>query len=97
MIHRIVKMSFHAAEVDTFLTIFEENCENIRNYPGCERLSLLRTKNRAIFFTYSNWISEEALKTYKKSELFTEVWKKTKILFNDKPRAWSTELVKELK
>jgi heme-degrading monooxygenase HmoA len=42
-----------------------------------------------IFFTYSIWDSEEHLNNYRKSELFANVWEKTKVLFDAKPEAWS--------
>ena len=31
------------------------------------------------------------LNNYRNSELFKDVWSKTKILFNKKPEAWSTK------
>ncbi len=44
-----------------------------------------------IFFTYSKWESEQDLDEYRRSELFQLVWGKTKMMFADKPEAWSLE------
>jgi len=53
----------------------------------------LNQKN--VFFTYSWWNSEGDLNAYRNSDLFKGVWVKTKLLFNDKPLAWSTEKINE--
>ena len=45
--------------------------------------------NPELFFTYSYWEREEDLENYRNSALFKNVWAKTKVLFNDKPQAWS--------
>ena len=46
-----------------------------------------------IFFTYSFWKNEAALEAYRNSELFKNTWAKTKVLFNEKPQAWSVEML----
>jgi len=92
MFVRIVKMSFQPEHVETFLAIFEAKKQSIRNNPGCRLLELYRGKQDAnIFFTYSYWDTEEDLENYRNSELFKNVWAETKILFNDKPEAWSVD------
>ena len=92
MFVRIVKMSFEADKIDLFLANFNENKENIRKSKGCELLELYRDKtNSNVFFTYSYWETENDLENYRNSELFKKVWSKTKILFNDKPQAWSVD------
>lgn len=94
MFVRIVKMSFHPEHIDTFLANFEKKKQFIRNSPGCRLLELYRGKQDAnIFFTYSYWDKEEDLENYRHSELFKEVWAETKVLFNDKPEAWSVDKV----
>jgi heme-degrading monooxygenase HmoA len=50
-----------------------------------------------ILFTISEWDSIEALENYRKSELFNKTWEQTKILFNDKPLAWSTITIETVK
>ena len=87
-------MSFTPSEVAHFLKIFEENKSKISGFQGCTHLELLqdiRKPNQ--FFTYSYWQNESFLEAYRNSALFNEVWQKTKILFNDKPEAWSVKSV----
>ena len=92
MFVRIVKMTFEADKIDQFLTVFNQNKDKIRNSEGCELLELYRDKtNPTIFFTYSYWQKEGNLENYRNSELFQNVWAKTKVLFNDKPEAWSVD------
>ena len=97
MFIRIVKMSFKEEHIDEFLKNFNINKKNIRNFEGCRLLQLLRDKNNPnIFFSYSYWESEEHLENYRNSELFKSVWKKTKVLFNNKPEAWSVDTIESL-
>ena len=96
MIKRIVRLTFQEDKVETFQELFENTKSLIRNFPGCQHLELLQDINqRNVFFTWSYWESEEALDVYRHSELFKTTWKKTKILFSDKPAARSLELVSE--
>lgn len=98
MFVRIVKMSFDPAMIDTFKGVFNTNKEYIRNFPGCRLLELYQDKNHPnIFFTYSYWNDETDLESYRTSELFKNVWSQTKLLFNDKPQAWSVDKVVSLK
>lgn len=93
MIRRIVKLTFQADQVSTFLQIFEDSKNAIRQFEGCEHLELLRcTEPDSIFFTYSYWTNEAALNAYRYSDLFKTTWAKTKVLFADKPQAWSTRV-----
>lgn len=90
MILRIVKMSFDPEKVSTFLSLFEESRSLIGGFNGCKELRLLKDNDRDnVFFTYSIWDSLDHLEAYRESGLFNTVWSKTKILFNDKPQAWS--------
>lgn len=92
MFVRIVKMGFQEEKIPEFLSNFEENKEKIRGFQGCKFLELYRDKhNTNRFFTYSYWENEEALENYRNSELFKAVWAKTKVLFNEKPEAWSVD------
>lgn len=98
MFVRIVKMSFDKDLIDKFLIVFSLHKESIRNFPGCRFLELYQDKdNPSIFFTYSYWNDEADLENYRTSELFKNVWSKTKTLFNDKPQAWSVDKVVSLK
>ncbi len=97
MIVRIVKMTFQPEKVAEFLSNFEASKESIRGFDGCEHLELLQDRHRKeVFFTYSYWRDEEALQNYRDSELFKETWAKTKILFDEKPEAWSLERKAEI-
>ncbi|CAM1367019.1 Antibiotic biosynthesis monooxygenase [Tenacibaculum litoreum] len=97
MFVRIVKMSFQPEKIEEFLNNFNSKKEFIRNSPGCRLLELYRDKtNPNIFFTYSYWSTEQDLENYRNSELFKGVWAQTKVLFNDKPFAWSVDKVESL-
>jgi heme-degrading monooxygenase HmoA len=97
MLIGIVKMSFAEAHIDTFTNLFNSKKEQIRNFPGCRLLELYRDKTtKNIFFTYSYWDNETDLENYRNSELFSDVWSQTKVLFNDKPHAWSVDKIVSL-
>ena len=97
MIIRIVKLSFHTEYISDFKTIFEENKHKIISQKGCNRLKMLKDINDVnVIFTYSWWDSQDDLNNYRNSELFKDVWSKTKILFNKKPEAWSTKKINEV-
>lgn len=94
MLVRIVKMSFQPDKIEEFLINFHENKSKIRNFKGCDRLELYRDKNdHNVFFTYSFWQTEENLECYRDSDLFKNIWAKAKVLFNQKPEAWSVDKI----
>lgn len=98
MFTRIVKMTFQEDKVAEFLNNFDRNKQSIRGFAGCHYLKLLRDKaNPNIFFTYSIWESDEHLENYRQSDLFSGVWANTKVLFADKPQAWSVDVVELVK
>lgn len=96
MIIRIVKMHFREEELDAFLNIFEASKSQIRHYPGCTHLQLLRADLPGVLFTYSHWESKDALEHYRNSELFKTTWAKTKRLFRHRAEAWSLESLVEV-
>lgn len=97
MLVRIVKMSFNEEAIEEFLENFNNNKNKIRNFKGCRLLELYRDKeNSTIFFSYSYWENEEALNTYRNSELFRSIWDRTKLMFNEKPVAWSVDKIDSL-
>ena len=97
MFVRIVKMSFKEGTIEEFLKNFHQNKESIRNFKGCQFLELYQDKNDAtVFFTYSYWNSEQDLQNYRNSDLFKTVWSITKLLFRDKPEAWSVDKIVSL-
>lgn len=90
MIVRIVQMIFKEENIDTFLEIFQNSKNAIRQFEGCTELILYKDASDAgVFFTYSIWESEEHLNNYRSSALFKYTWAKTKVLFDDKPKAWT--------
>jgi heme-degrading monooxygenase HmoA len=96
MIKRIVKLTFQPEQTADFQAIFESSKALIRSFPGCTHLELWRDKNQPeVFFTYSYWEDENALDRYRHSDLFKRTWAKTKVLFGDKPKAWSVEVASE--
>ena len=98
MLIRIVRMTFRDDKVEEFLKNFETSKGSIRNFPGCHHLELWRDHNKKnIFMTYSWWESEEALDKYRDSELFKTVWNLTKSFFLEKPQAFSSKKIEEVK
>ena len=94
MFVRIVKMSFKKDAVETFLEDFNKNKNKIRNFKGCRLLELYRDKeNTHIFFSYSYWDDQAALDSYRESALFRTIWNRTKLMFDEKPVAWSVDKI----
>lgn len=96
MIIRIVRMTFRPENVNDFLAVFDASKHQIRAMEGCQHLELLRDADTPhVFMTYSFWTDAAALERYRQSALFRQTWAKTKILFADKPLAFSSERVWE--
>lgn len=92
MIVRVVKMHFRTEEIENFKELFDRKKEHIRGFEGCHYLELWQdVHSPEIFFTYSHWTGVDRLEAYRNSDLFNEVWSKTKVLFAAKPEAWSVE------
>ncbi|MEJ1222399.1 putative quinol monooxygenase [Sediminicola sp. 1XM1-17] len=92
MFVRIVKLTFKKENIASFEQIFETSKHVIRKVEGCSFLELLQDKdNPNIFFTYSFWQTEQDLENYRNSDLFKNIWGKTKILFAEKAEAWSVD------
>ena len=90
MIKRFVKMTFKPESIQEFVTLFNSKKELIAAVNGCTHVELLQDiDNPAIFFTFSLWNDESFVEAYRHSDLFISVWAKTKVLFADKPEAWS--------
>lgn len=97
MIVRIVTMHFKADAIDTFKAIFEEKKERIRTQPGCELLELYQdVEDPQRFYTYSYWQDEQSLNAYLHSDLFKDVWPRTKALFDQAPEARSVTKIHSL-
>lgn len=94
---RVVRMTFRPEEVDTFRRVFEESKHRIRASEGCLHLELWQDAIQSnVWMTFSQWTSEEALERYRQSELFRSTWARTKILFAEKPLAFSVHSVETL-
>ncbi len=92
MIKRFVKMTFKPEHIQEFKIIFNSNKELIAAVEGCTHVELLQdVNNPCIFFTYSLWQHTDYIEQYRHSDLFKGVWAKTKVLFDDKPEAWSLQ------
>lgn len=97
MIIRIVKLTFHKENIEAFLEVFEQNKEQIRASEGCSLVQLYQdSTNESVFFTYSYWQDATFLEAYRESVFFKLVWAKTKILFSEKPEAWSVNKLQDL-
>ncbi len=92
MIKRFVKMTFKLERIEEFKRIFNSKKELIAAVKGCSHVELLQdVDNPCVFFTYSLWENTGYIEQYRRSELFKEVWAKTKVLFDDKPEAYSVK------
>lgn len=95
MILRIVKMKFKAEHCSEFLALFEKYHSQIAGFKNCLGVELLRDiHDPQIFFTYSQWESENDLNHYRESELFKSVWSQTKAMFEQKAEAWSIHKIR---
>ena len=92
MLLRIVKMEFDPAQVEEFDALFTRAQTRIEAMSGCHQVLLLRGRgDEPIRTTLSWWEHESDLQAYRKSQLFGEVWPKTKAMFNAPPVAWSLD------
>ncbi|QBA63912.1 putative quinol monooxygenase [Muriicola soli] len=97
MIVRIVKLQFKKENISSFERIFDATKDKIRGFEGCSLLELYQdASDSTLFFTYSQWETEEHLEAYRNSDFFKDVWGRTKKLFADKPEAWSVQKVHSL-
>jgi quinol monooxygenase YgiN len=90
MFVRIVKLTILPEHIEDFGNLFQEYKLQIRAREGCTYLEMLQDRNDpGVFFTYSKWEDEKFLDAYRDSELFDQIWTKTKTYFAGKPEAWS--------
>ena len=83
-------MEFEEELIPQFLEIFAASREKIRSFPGCTHLQLLQGEaDPRVFFTYSHWLVEGDLDSYRNSDLFRGVWRNTRKLFRAAPKVWS--------
>jgi quinol monooxygenase YgiN len=90
MIVRLVWLPLKDSEKERFEVLFQNIRNNIQNFKGCMMLDLLKQdKNGSDYFTYSTWISEDALNHYLKSDFFSKVWPDVKLMLRQKAMAWT--------
>ena len=83
-------MDFKPEKVEEFKAFFQTIEAKITSNPGCHHVELCKdSKLDHVYYTFSKWESEEDLERYRHSELFEEVWAKTKRMFGGKPSAYS--------
>jgi quinol monooxygenase YgiN len=81
----------HVAEYIAFTASLKAK---IKAFDGCQFLDILQdVNNRNLLFSYSLWDTEEHLDLYRASKFFKETWATIKPWFDDKPEAWSTEML----
>ena len=91
MLLRVVKMEFDPAQVHAFDDLFAQSQARIETMPGCHRVLLIKGfVDQPIRTTLSWWERDSDLQAYRKSQLFGEVWPKTKAMFSAPPVAWSS-------
>lgn len=94
MLIRVVKMTFKEEAIPSFLQLFNERIQQIRDFEGCMHVELWQDRlHPTIFFTYSHWVDAIALDHYRTSAFFNDTWQQTKQLFSDRPEAWSVNRV----
>jgi len=75
-----------------FLEHFHQYRDAIASSEGCMHLELWKDHDQEnVFMTYSWWKNNDSLNSYRKSDLFREVWTQTKQWFADSPQAFSAE------
>lgn len=98
MITRIVRLSFEPTQLAAFYAVFEASKLQIAAFDGCNGLQLMQDANeKNVLYTLSYWESEAHLNKYRFSDLFKSTWAQTKILFNNKPQAFSLQLLQKVK
>lgn len=90
-------MHFKEENTGQFLEIFQKHKASIRNVPGCTHLELHKDISHPnVYTTLSHWQHDRDLEAYRNSELFQTVWGQVKLLFSDRPQAFSLEKLMEL-
>jgi quinol monooxygenase YgiN len=90
-------MTFEENKCADFIALFDHYKNHIRQAEGCQGLRLLRcTDHPNVFFTYSQWLLEDNLESYRQSAIFAEVWPKTKAMFAAPAQAWTNDILFDL-
>ncbi len=90
MLIRVVRMEFRNDKIDDFKEIFYQSKPDIERFHGCNKVSLyVDSTDDSVYYTHSEWDSEDALNNYRNSDFFKATWSKTKLLFSGPPCAYS--------
>lgn len=90
-------MEFEESTIDAFESLFREFEQQIRHQPGCHGLELHGDPDHPfVRYTHSHWESTDRLNDYRHSELFTQVWPRTKKLFAGRPQAFSLSQIRKV-
>ena len=93
MLVRIVKLTLKEESLEIFFEEFNKNKMKIVNFPGCQGMRLLQdVTQKNIIMTYSHWNHEQALNSYRESDVFSTLWSNIKPHFTQRPEAWSHEI-----
>jgi len=92
-ITRIVKLTFKPEHISDFETFYATIRDKVASQPGCNGVTFLKEQNNTgVFFTYSNWNSEEDLNTYRNTPVFGQIWPTIKVWFGAKAEAWTLDV-----
>lgn len=87
-------MTVKEENIDEYISFTASLKTRIKSFEGCQFLDILQDiDNPKIIFSYSLWDTVEHLEFYRASEFFRESWTTIKQWFDDKPEAWSTEML----
>lgn len=96
-ITRVVRLSFEPNKITEFVELFNQSKPVISNFDGCLDVSLYQDHDYPnVMYTLSKWQSIESLEAYRQSDFFKITWRKTKMLFNDSPKAFSLKSFTQL-
>jgi quinol monooxygenase YgiN len=90
MITRIVRLTLKEEKVLDFENFVMPKMELINSFEGCINVRIFKDHELPnVFYTISEWESEENLNNYRKSELFGSIWPIVKPWFNDKTKTYT--------
>jgi heme-degrading monooxygenase HmoA len=83
-------MHFQPERCGEFETLFKQRQAAIQSFEGCRQVVLWNDIHQPeVYYTYSQWESEEHLNAYRFSPFFKETWELTRAMFSQKAEARS--------
>lgn len=93
-ITRVVKLTFQPELAPQFQAIFSNHQHQIAQMKGCISLSGYQSENMPnVYFTISQWESQQDLDNYRFSAFFKTLWATIKPMFQEKAEAHSLKIV----